>query len=444
MSTRLRLVGVLGGIAVLIGACSSGTASTAPSTAPTTAPASQAAAPSVAPVTIEWWNNGDKDPRKALWAKVTADYMAAHPGVIIKNVPMQNEDFKTKIPVALNGSTPPDLYQSWGGGGLAEQVQAGKVEDITAAAAPWISTINPGAASLYQVDGKQYGIPYDLGVVGFWYNKDLFRQAGITAPPATLDELLAAVTKLKAAGITPIALGEKDSWTGAFYWEYLALRICGRDKMLAAVKGNTFADPCFVEAGNQMKKLVEAEPFQTGFLGAPAQTGASSASSLLANGKAAMELMGQWEPGVMQPLTPDGKGLPTDKLGWFSFPAVTGGAGDVTDAIGGGDGYAVSKDAPPETVDFLKYLVSQEVATAYAKDASGLPVTVGTESAVTDPNMKELIENRAKAKFVQLYLDQAFPAAVGGAVNEAVQGLFAGKLTPDAVVKAINAVAGGS
>ena len=60
---------------------------------------------------------------------------------------------------------------------------------------------------MYQVDGKQYGIPFDLGMVGFWYNKDLFAQAGITTPPATWDEFLADIDKLKDAGITPIAVG---------------------------------------------------------------------------------------------------------------------------------------------------------------------------------------------------------------------------------------------
>ena len=36
-------------------------------------------------------------------------------------------------------------------------------------------------------------------MIGFWYNKDLFQQAGITTPPATWDEYLAAIPKLKAA-----------------------------------------------------------------------------------------------------------------------------------------------------------------------------------------------------------------------------------------------------
>ena len=395
--------------------------------------AAQTAAP---PVTVTWWHNANQDPGKAFWQTVADEYTKAHPNVTLVITPTQNEDFKTKLPLALNSSTPPDIFQSWGGGGLLQQVRADKVQDITAATAPWISTIEPGAASLYQIDGKQYGLPYSLGVVGLWYNKDLFAKAGITDAPATWDDFLAAVTKLKAAGIAPISVGEKDSWTGAFWWEYLALRECGKDKMATAVTTNSFADPCFVKAGEDLKALIDAAPFQDGFLATPAQTGASSASGLLANGKVAMELQGQWEPNVLGPLTPDGKGL-GDNLGWFPFPAVTGGAGTVTEAIGGGDGFAVSKNAPPEAVDFLKYLNSADVLSRYGAAAYGLPTTVGTEASVTDPNLKELLAKRAEATFVQLYLDQAFSASVGQAINDAVAGEFAGQNSPTDVQAAV-------
>ena len=67
-------------------------------------------------------------------------------------------------------------------------------------------------------------MPYDVGMVGFWYNKDLFEQAGITAPPATWDDLWPTVEKLKDAGITPIAAGRKRQVAGDFWWAYLALR----------------------------------------------------------------------------------------------------------------------------------------------------------------------------------------------------------------------------
>ena len=132
---------------------------------------------------------------------------------------------------------------------------------------PWIGDLNEGAVSMYQVDDKQYGIPFDLGMVGFWYNKDLFEQAGITAPPATWDEFLEDVGMLQDAGITPLALGEGDKWPGMFWWAYLALRLGGADAMLQAGEDGSFDSETFVEAGTQLQRLIEMEPFQSGFLG---------------------------------------------------------------------------------------------------------------------------------------------------------------------------------
>ncbi|MBI5088068.1 MAG: extracellular solute-binding protein, partial [Actinobacteria bacterium] len=112
-----------------------------------------------------------------------------------------------------------------------EQVEAGLVQDVTDATSGFIGNLNPGAVGLYQVDGKQYGVPFNLGMVGFWYNKDLFAQAGITAPPATWDAFLDVVQQLKDAGITPIAVGAGDKWPAHFYYSYLMIRLGGADLM---------------------------------------------------------------------------------------------------------------------------------------------------------------------------------------------------------------------
>ena len=122
---------------------------------------------------------------------------------------------------------------------------------------------------LYKIGDKQYGIPYNLGLVGVWYNKALFKKAGIDGPPANWNEFLADISKLKSAGITPIAVGEKDKWPGMFWWANLSLRVAGKDAMAkAATDGGTFTQPGFVEAGDQLKKLIALKPFQQGFLAA--------------------------------------------------------------------------------------------------------------------------------------------------------------------------------
>src|SRR5262245_27298231 len=165
-------------------------------------------------VTLVWWHNATVGPQKAFWQKVADDFHKSHPDVTVKPVPIQNEQFNTKIPVALQSGDPPDIYQQWGGGQLATQVKAGKVGNIDKLVKPWIKSIG-GAAAGWQYGGKQYGIPYNLGVVGFWYNKALFKQAGISAPPDTWTDFFADIKKLKAAGITPISIGGKDRWPDA-------------------------------------------------------------------------------------------------------------------------------------------------------------------------------------------------------------------------------------
>ena len=386
-------------------------------------------------VTITWWHIQVADDQKALWQQLTDDYMATHPNVNIEITVLENEAFKTKLTTVMQSGDPPDIFQSWGGGTMNEYANAGLLKDITADLDKdgWRDTFSPGALGVYSYQGKNYGVPRDMGAVGFWYNKDLFTQAGITNPPATWTELLEDVKIFKAAGITPIALGEGDKWPGAFWWEYLAVRIGGKAAFDAAYshKG-AFTDAPFVEAGAKLQELIALEPFEDGFLG----LSWPDEQVQMASSKAAMDLMGQWAPGAFKDASVDKKGL-GDKLGWFPFPAVEGGAGDPADALGGGNGFVIGKNAPPEAVDFLKFLSSVDSQIAQAKIGLSVPVVKGAEVGLTDPMLVLVQKGAAAAKYFQLYYDQAMPPAVGSVVNDSVQGIFAGTLTPEQAAQAI-------
>jgi raffinose/stachyose/melibiose transport system substrate-binding protein len=423
------------------------TAAPAPATAapavpvllPTATMAPVATAAPAKPVTIEWWHITTIDPGKTLWQDMANEYMAAHPNVKINITILENEAFKTKLTTVMQGGTPPDIFQSWGGGTMNDQIAAGMLQDITPAldadGGAWRGTFAPGALAVYALDGKNYGVPWDMGEVAWWYNKDLFTQAGITAVPTTWDELLTDVKTLKAAGITPISLGEKDSWTGMHIWSYLATRICGQQGFLAAADrtGGAFTDACFVEAGKDLKALIDLQPFQAGFLG---QTH-DEMQGTFGNGKAAMELSGQWAPGSEAGQAADKKGVAN--LGLFNFPSVAGGAGDVTDVMGGGNGFAIGKNASPEAVDFVKYLTAAEQQKRVAASGGGIPVVKGGEAGLTDTNMIAVQKSFAAAKYFQLYYDQYMPSAMGGIINDAVAKLYAGTATPEQVAAEIEA-----
>ena len=388
-------------------------------------------------VTVSWWHITTDEGQAAVWQSLADSYMAEHPNVNIEISILENEAFKTKLTTVMQSGEPPDIFQSWGGGVMNEYIAAGLMKDITADldadGGAWRNTFSPGALGVYSLDGKNYGVPWDMGMVGFWYNKDLFAQAGIDAPPASWDELLEDVTALKAAGITPIALGEGDKWPGHFWYGYLATRICGQAGFEpAAMRTGSFTDPCFIEAGNKILELNALEPFQDGFLGATY----GDQSTVMGNGEAAMELMGQWAPGSQAGNSADGNGL-GDNLGFFAFPAVDGGAGAGSDAFGGGNGFGIGKDAEPEAVDFVKWLTTADAQVACAEAGFCIPVVKGGEAGLSDPLLITLQETLSQAQYFQLYYDQALPPAVGSVVNDSVQGIFAGTMTPEQAAQAI-------
>lgn len=390
-------------------------------------------------VTVTWWHNSNTDPGKGYYEQVAKDFEASHPGVKVEINALQHEDMLTKLDAAFQAGDPPDIYMERGGGELADHVKAGLTKDLSGVAADTISKLG-GSVSGWQVDGKTYALPFSVGVVGFWYNKDLFSKAGITTPPATWDDFYSVVDKLKAANIEPVSVGAKDKWPAAHYWYYFSLRECSQQVLTDAVTSLQFTDPCFIKAGEDTQRLIAAKPFNRGFLSTPAQTGGGSASGLLASGKVAMELQGHWEPGVMQGLTADKKGL-GDKTGWFPFPAVSGGAGDPAAALGGGDAWAVSQDAPDAAVQLVQYLLSDKVQQGFAEHDMGLPTNPAAGSSVKDPALASLLTVRNDAPYVQLYFDTAFGAAVGGAMNDEIALLFADKATPQDIVTKTQAAA---
>jgi raffinose/stachyose/melibiose transport system substrate-binding protein len=405
-----------------------------PTTAPTNTTAPQ---PTVAkPVTVRWWHISTADDQKALWQKFANEYQNAHPNVTIEITVLENEAFKTKMTTVIQSGDPPDIFQSWGGGVMSDYANAGMLRDITADldanGGAWRNTFGQGALGVYSYKGKNYGVPWDMGMVGWWYNKDLLAKAGMTSFPATWTDFLNGVKALKAAGITPIGIGEGDKWPGMHLWSYLALRIGGAAGVQKAIdRTGSFTDAPFVQAFEKLQELVALTPFQDGFLGAPF----GDQCTAVGNGKAAMELTGQWGLSCERQNSADQKGVANE--GWAPFPAIEGGAGDPNDAVGGGNGFAVGKNAPDAAVDFLKYITAADQLKQVDAIGMGIAPVKGSETGLSEPLFITLAQQLAKAKYFQLYLDQLLPSAVGSVINDAVQTVYAGKATPQQAAQAI-------
>ncbi|MGC5583764.1 ABC transporter substrate-binding protein [Ornithinimicrobium sp. W1679] len=390
-------------------------------------------------VTISWWHNSNTGEGLEYYEQVAADFEEANPGVTIEMEAMQHEDMLTQLDAAFQAGDTPDVYMERGGGELADHVEAGLTKDLTEAAAEEIELLG-GTVQGWTVDDKVYALPFSVGVVGFWYNTEMFEQAGVTEAPATWEDMYAAIDQLKAAGMEPLSVGAGDKWPAAHYWYQFSLRHCAEDVLTEAVQSLDFSDECFIRAGEEVEQLVAAEPFNRGFLSTSAQSGPTSASGLLATEQVAMEMQGHWEPGVMAGLTEDGEGL-GEKLGWFPFPEVEGGEGDPEAQLGGGDAWGVAADAPEQAVDFVRHLLSDEIQQGFAERDMGLPTNPNVTDAVSDPALAQLLEVRDSAPYVQLYFDTAFGQSVGGAMNDAIALMFAGQASPQDIVDDTQAAA---
>ncbi|HZU92933.1 MAG TPA: extracellular solute-binding protein [Microbacterium sp.] len=394
-------------------------------------------------VTLTMWHNSTTGDGKQYWDDAAAAFHEENPKVTIKVTSVQNEDMDGKLQTAVNSGDMPDIFMARGGGKLADIVSAGKVKDLTGLIDDDVKTaLGDAPFSAFTIDGKIYGMPSAVLPGGIFYSKDLFAQAGISEEPKTLDDLEAAVDKLKAAGIAPIALGAKDAWPAAHWFYFFAVRACSQDIVQNLATKPDFSDPCWLEAAENLADFAATEPFNDGFLTTTAQQGANSSAGLLANHQAAMELMGAWDVGVIASLTPDEK--PLADLGWFPFPEVDGGDGEPGAMMGGVDGYSCAADSPKACEEFLNFVSSKTWQEGYAKAFQTIPASQEAKGAVTDPSLVPLLEAYSSAPYVSLWLDTALGQNVGNALNTGIVEMLAGQGDPQKLVDSIaNAAARG-
>jgi raffinose/stachyose/melibiose transport system substrate-binding protein len=384
---------------------------------------------------LVWWPDDTFGPDLRAWSKILGDYQAAHPAVRVVEVPGQYD------PVTSTGLGKPgiteqsSLFQQWGGSAEVTQVRSGRVMDLTGAVSAWVGELGP-AAENWQVDGRWYGIPYDYHATGFWYRKDLFKRAGITAPPTTMDDLDSDVRRLKGAGIAPIALDGKDASAAVLYWEYLVLRECPRTTVTESLGSRRLSDPCFVRAGQDLRTLLTISPFQKSTQPTPAESSADSPAGLLANGHAAMELQGDGQLAVISSLATDPS--IADQMGWFPFPAVTGGGGDPAALLGGGDGFSCTSRASTSCPDLLRYVDSVPAQTYLIEhEVVDLPANAGADDAVASTAMKLVETYVGTVSDNQESFDRALPTNAWQALDTAVAGFFDGRGSPESVATSV-------
>ncbi|HKU00945.1 MAG TPA: extracellular solute-binding protein [Paraburkholderia sp.] len=250
--------------------------------------------------------------QRAVWTQVIDEFKKTHPGTDVKVSFVDEEAYKVQLPNWLT-TAPPDIVNWHDGERMAYYAQRGLFEDLSPdwQKNNWDSMYaSTKEASSYK--GKQYAAPTVYYAWGMFYRKDLFQKTGITSEPKTWNDFLDDCKKLKAAGITPIAVGGRDAWTLAGWFDYLDLRLNGNKFHQQLMAGEVpYTDPRVKKVYTTWKQLLDAGYFIDNSL----SYDLDAAQPFLFQGKAAMMLMGTFITGGFNPTV-------KQQMGFFQFPII--------------------------------------------------------------------------------------------------------------------------
>lgn len=250
--------------------------------------------------------------QRTVWQSTLDEFKKANPDVDIKIAFVEEEAYKVQLPGWLSTQAP-DIINWHNGERMAFYASRGLLEDVSE---DWkkngwdASYASTKEASSYQ--GKQYALPTVYYSWGMFYRKDIFKTAGIAAEPKTWDEFLDACKKLKASGVTPLAVGGRDAWTLAGWFDYLDLRLNGNAFHQQLMAGEiAYTDARVKKVYTAWKTLIDNKYFIDNAL----SYDLDGAQPFLFQGKAAMMLMGTFIA----------KGFPAKmapNMGYFQFPII--------------------------------------------------------------------------------------------------------------------------
>ncbi len=375
------------------------------------------------------------------------DWNAANGDDQVKATYFQNDAYKTKIRTAVGAGSAPTIIYSWAGGTLDSYVKAGKVEDLTADTESVKGKFLESVWDQGVVDGKTYAVPMNATTpIMFYWNKDVLEKAGV-AEPETWDDVLAAVPKLKAAGVAPFAVAGASKWPLLMWEEYLVDRVAGPEAFNRVMAGeeDAWSDPGIIKANEMIQDLVEAGGFIDGFSSVTADSNADIA--LLYTGKAAMMLQGAW---VVPTITQQAPKFAENGLGYGTFPSVEGGKGDPSNIVGNPSGYfsissAASEEQQASAKEYLTKGVFDDGYVDRMVESGQVPPIKDIDAKVEESggDFGSTVYGLTKnAKNFQMSWDQALPPAQATALLSNLDQLFSGSIDAEQFSDAMNKTIG--
>ena len=353
-------------------------------------------------------------------------------------------DLTQKITTLAAADDLPDIFAYESGKPIVELIEADKIVDIGAELARIGDTdyVTPSATSLLQtLSGTDtiYDLPLGLNVEGFWYNKALFEEAGIEAPPATMDEFEEDLQKLQDAGIQPLVAGgaSGETWGSTRVVNAITVRTVGNDAMKKAADGEAkYTDQGYVDAAQKV-----ADWAAKGYFGEGINTVTmNAAGQMLMSGQAAIFYNGSWFSGS---LNSEDNAAGEDGIGFFNIPVVDESISSATDySMNCGNILCLDKTKYDDaTAWFLKYFVEHIGDAAMSTQGTIKGYTYSTKAEDIKPYTQLVLDEIDKATGAFTWYEATMNAEVSKTAQENVQLLLTGDMDGQAYMESIQEAA---
>jgi glucose/mannose transport system substrate-binding protein len=241
---------------------------------------------------IHWWTAGGE----AAAVKLVAQAYRDAGGVWIDTAIAGGDQSRAVTINRIVGGNPPTAAQFNTSKQFLDVIEAGMLNNVdqVARAQNWDQLLPAPIIDVIKVDGHYYAVPLNIHMQAwFWYSKSAFKQAGITREPASMPEFFAALDKLKAAGIVPLAHGGQ-AWQETVLFSAILANLGGKELYLKTMRDRDQAallSPAFRDVLLTFKRLkgyVDA--------GAPGRNW-NDATAMVIAGRAGFQVMGDWAKG---------------------------------------------------------------------------------------------------------------------------------------------------
>jgi len=324
---------------------------------------------------FSWWTGGGEEEGLNALIELFNEW---YPDVEVINATVAGgagTNAKAVLKTRMLGGNPPDSFQVHAGKELSDTyVITGLMEPLTGLLEEWgiLDKFPEDILSICSYEGEVYSIPVNVhrGNVIF-ANNAILEEAGVEEIPLDWDGFFAAMDKIKEAGYIPLSLGDKNKWTATHLFEDILAATLGPDGYNGLWDGSvSFDDPKVVEAVEIFGRLMD-------YVNEDHAAGTwQDATLMVKDGKAAMNVMGDWAEGYLKTLG----WTPGEEFSWSVVPGNDGIFMVVSDTFG------MPKSAPnPENAEkWLKVMSSVEGQDIFNPIKGSIPARVDADKSLYD------------------------------------------------------------